>query len=167
MRLFALASSAVAAALALSSAAPALATPAAVEVSISPALQDKAERIYGERDVRELADLLKSKVERRLADSRAYDDARIELVLADAIPNRPTMKQMTDVPNLSFDSFSIGGASIEGRIVTADGRVTPLRYSHYEPDLRWAWGHSTWGDAETTIDRFAYDLGRGRLAPKR
>lgn len=147
------------AAVTLAAGGAALAAPAAVEVSIGPKLQDKAEKVYGVRDVRELADELKKDVELRLAKTGAYEGARIELTLVDAVPNRPTFKQLGDKPGLSFESFGVGGARIEGRIVAADGKVTPLAYQFYETDIRWARHHATWSDAEWTIQRFAYHLG--------
>lgn len=150
---------ALAAALAVSAGGAALAAPAQVQVSVGPRLQDKAEKVYGVRDVQGLADELKKDVEMRLAKTGAYQDARIDLTLVDAVPNRPTFKQLGDRPGLSFESFGVGGARIEGRIVAADGKVTPLAYQYYETDIRYARHQSTWSDAEWTIQRFAYHLG--------
>lgn len=157
----------LAAALALATGGAALAAPAEVQVSIGPQLQDKAEKIYGVRDVRELAGELKKDVELRLARTSAYDGARIELTLVDAVPNRPTFKQLADKPGLSFESFGVGGARIEGRIVAPDGKVTPLAYKYYETDIRWARHRSTWSDAEWTIQRFAYHLGERETLARR
>ena len=145
----------------------ALATPASVSVSIAPQLQAKAARTLGTRDVNALADQLRSRVEQRLARTGAYQDTRLELVLVDVQPNRPTFKQMSDKPGLSFESFGVGGARIEGRAVAADGVATPLGYSYYEPDIRQAAMRGTWSDAEWTIDRFAYRLGRGEGGVRR
>ena len=85
----------------------------------------------------------------------------------DVQPNRPTFKQMSDKPGLSFESFGVGGARIEGRAVAADGVATPLGYSYYEPDIAQAAMRATWSDAEWTIDRFAYRLGRGEGGARR
>ena len=145
----------------------ALATPALVSVSIAPALQAKAAKTLGVREVNDLADQLRARVERRLAKTGAYEGARLELVLVDVQPNRPTFKQMADKPGLSFESFGVGGARIEGRAVTADGVATPLGYSYYEPDIAQAAMRATWSDAEWTIDRFAYRLGRGEGGVRR
>ena len=158
---------AIAAAVVLGSATAALAAPASVTVSIGPELQAEAVKTLGVRDVNDLAARLRSTVEKRLASSPAYDGARIELVLSDAKPNRPTFKQMGDKPGLSYESFGIGGAKIEGRAIAADGAVTPIAYKYYESDIRFArWG-GTWADAEGTFQRFAYDLGRGRTVASR
>jgi len=58
-------------------------------------------------------------------------------------------------------SFGVGGASIEGRVVAADGTETPVAYKWYETDLRNAYGNWVWSDATWTFDRFARRLARG------
>ena len=143
------------------------AAPASVNVVVGPELQAKAERYYGVRDVNQLADELRTTVTQRLARSGAYDGARIELVLADATPNRPTFKQLGDKPGLSERSFGIGGARIEGRVVEADGRVTPVRYSYQATGLDDASRAGIWGDADWTIERFAFELGHGKVLASR
>jgi hypothetical protein len=151
----------------LASATAALAAPASVSVTISPQLQAKANKTLGARDVNDLAAQLQATVEKRLAKTGAYDGARIELVLADAKPNRPTFKQMGDTPGLSYDSFGVGGASIEGRAVAPNGAVTPIAYKYYETDIRLSRFGGTWSDAEGTFQRFAHDLGRGQAVASR
>ncbi len=158
----------IAAALLLAGAATAaVAAPASVTVTIGPELQAKATKDLGQRDVDDLAKELRTSVEKRLAKTGAYDGARIELQLTDAKPNRPTFKQMSDRPGLSYESFSIGGAKIDGHAIAADGHVTPLSYSYFEPDIRWARVAGTWSDAQWTIDRFAYQVGRGEALASR
>ncbi|HYE47713.1 MAG TPA: hypothetical protein VEA44_18240 [Caulobacter sp.] len=130
-----------------------------VTVTYGAKLQDKIDE-YGARDVDRLAEDLRSSVLKQAANSPALDDAVIELVLEDVVPNRPTMQQMSDKPGLSYDSFGIGGASITGTLTTADGRSVPVSYRWYETDIRWAWPSSTWGDAQQTFDRFARRLAR-------
>jgi len=151
----------------LSSATMAAAAPASVSVTVGPELQKKAVEKYGVRDVDRLAAELRKDVERELARTGAYDGSRIELVLVDAQPNRPTFKELSDRPGLSFQSFGIGGARIEGRAIAAGGAVTPLKYSYYETDIRQSWGHSTWSDAEWTMGRFASRLGSGKILASR
>jgi hypothetical protein len=146
----------------LASATAALATPASVSVSIGPKLQTKAEETLGVREVDDLAKTLQATVEKKLAKTSAYDGARIELVLTDATPNHPTFKQLSDKPGLSMRSFGIGGAAIEGRAVSPDGKVIPLHYSYTEPDIRWSQRGGIWTDAEDTFDQFAYELSRGK-----
>lgn len=157
---------ALAAAVLIASGSAALAAPASVSVSVGPELQTKAEKDYGVRDVNRLADRLKAEVERELATSDAYDGARIELVLYDVVPNRPTMQQMSNKIGLSMRSFGVGGATIEGHAIRSDGTVIPLSYRWYETDITMAPGLSTWHDAEWTFDRFARRLSREQLASR-
>ena len=145
----------------------AAAAPASITVTVGPELQAKAARTLGQRDIDDLAAHLRKAVERQLAKTSAYDGAHIVLELTDARPNRPTFKQMADRPGLSFESFSIGGAQIDGHAIAADGAMTPLSYSYYEPDIRYARLAGVWADAEWTIDRFAYHLGHGQLLARR
>jgi hypothetical protein len=152
----------LAAALAIGVASAAHAAPPTVDVAVGPKLQAKAETSYGVREVRDLAEELRSDVEHALARTGAYDGARIELVLTDAVPNRPTFKQLGDKPGLSYASFGLGGAQIEGRIVAADGRESPVSYRDYETDIRFSRIAGTWHDAETGFERFARDLAHGK-----
>ena len=156
MRLIALSVAAL-----LMSATAALAAPATVSVSVAPELQKTFDKTYGVREAQLLTNELQSSVEKALAKSGAYDGARIELTLTDVKPNRPTFKQLGDTPGLSMQSFGIGGAAIEGRIVAADGTATPISYRWYETDIRESYAHWVWSDAETTFDRFARKLAKG------
>jgi len=151
----------------LASATTALAAPASVSVTLSPELQAEAAKSFGSREVDDLAGRLQTTVSKRLARTGAFDGARIELVLVDARPNRPTFKQLGDRPGLSYQSFGVGGADIKGRAISADGAVTPLSYRYYESDIRYARHGGTWADAESAFDRFAYDLGRGQTVASR
>jgi hypothetical protein len=157
---------ALAAAALMASATAALAAPAAVTVSVGPELQEKADD-YGQRELTYLADRLRTTVERSLARSGALQDARIELVLVDARPNRPTFEQLRDTPGLSMESIGIGGAEIGGRIVRADGSETPVAYRWYETDIRQAIGSATWSDAMTSFQRVAHRLSKGETLARR
>ena len=163
MRIAALAAAAAISALATAASA----APATVDVSIAPPLMEKAERTYGVRDVHDLAAELKQDVERELARTGAYDGARIELVLADAAPTRPTFKQLGDRPGLSMRSISLGGAEIAGRVIAADGREAPVHYRYYENDLRNAYGETTWSHADQALSLFAHRFARGQAVASR
>lgn len=162
MRLIALSAAAL-----LLSASAALAAPASVTVTVGPELQKKFDKTYGAREIPTLTGDLQSSVEKALAKSGAHDGARIELILTDVKPNRPTFKQMGDTPGLSMESFGIGGASIKGRIVAADGTESPIDYSWYETDIRQTFANWVWHDAEWTFDRFARRLARGQEVARR
>jgi hypothetical protein len=158
---------AFAAAALLASAGAALAAPASVSVTVGPQLQAKAAAVLGVRDVNDLAAELQKTVQARLAKTGAYDGARIELVLTDVTPNRPTFKQLSDQPSLSYRSFGRGGAEIDGVAVAANGAVTPIRYRYAQTDLSWSRLTGTWSDAEQSFQQFAYQLGRGERVASR
>lgn len=134
-----------------------------VEVTVSPALKKKAAEEYGVKDVDRLVAELKKDVARELERTGVLAGGRVELTLVDARPNRPTFKQMGDKPGLSYQSFGVGGAEIEGRAISLDGDVTPLRYRWYETDIHNSRHQNTWADAEHAFDRFASRLGRGSV----
>lgn len=143
-------------------AAPAMADPASIYVTLGPDLQDRADAL-GQQEVQEQAEQLARIVERALARDGTLDDARIELVLTDLRPNRPTFQQLADRPGLDGQrSRSIGGATIEGQITTADGRTQPVRYDWYSTSLADVYGFNTWQDANRAYRRLAMNLAAGR-----
>lgn len=147
-------------------AAPAFAQSPQVNVTVGGALTDKVEEL-GRRDVDLQLSRLTTVVSRELAQRGALEGAQVNLVLTDLQPNRPTFQQAMDRPGLSIlDSISIGGATIEGEIVTADGRRLPVRYSRYSPTLADVYGYTTWQDAERAYDRLAANLASGRLVSR-
>jgi len=162
MRLLVLAAAAL-----LASATTALAAPASVSITVAPELQKKFDKTYGQREAEFLTKDLRASVEKSLAKTPAYDGARIEITLVDVKPNRPTFKQLSDTPGLSFESFGIGGADIEGRVIAADGTETKVDYAWFESDIRQSYGHWTWSDAEWTFDRYARKLARGAELARR
>jgi len=162
MRLIALSAAAL-----MFSATAALAAPASVSVTLAPELQKKFDKTYGQREADLLTADLRSSVEKSLAKTSAYDGAKIELTLVDVKPNRPTFKEMADKPGLSFQSFGVGGASIEGRVTSADGTQSRVDYKWFETDIRQTWANWIWSDAEWTFDRYAKKLARGEEVARR
>ncbi|NJC39864.1 hypothetical protein GGQ87_000122 [Brevundimonas alba] len=147
-------------------ATPALADPASINVTLGPDLQDKVEDL-GQRDVNEQADRLAEVVRRALSRSGGLDGARIDLVLTDLKPNRPTFQQLADRPGLDgHRSISIGGATIEGSITTADGQVLPVRYDWYSNNLADVRGYGVWQDADRAYQRLATRLAEGRYVSR-
>ncbi|MBU1384675.1 MAG: hypothetical protein KKE52_11800 [Alphaproteobacteria bacterium] len=152
--------------LAIAAASPAAADPATVTVTVGPDLRHKV-RDLGERDVREQTDRLARIVREGLADTPRLDGARIELVLTDLRPNRPTFQQMASRPGLDpFLSLSIGGAAVEGVITTADGEVLPVKYDWFSHNLADVVGYSTWHDADRAYRRLADHLADGRYVSR-
>ena len=159
MRLFILSS--LAALTAGAAIAAPLSTVGSVEVTISPELQKKAADELGVRDVDRLAAELRKDVTRELERTGVLAGGRMELVLTDVRPNRPTFRQLGDKPGLSYESYGIGGATIDGQAVSVTGEVTPIHFQWYESDIRGAWTKATWSDAHYAFSRFAYRFGRG------
>ena len=143
--------------------------PGAVAVSIAPVFADKARRIsIGQRDLQELQRDLGSSVERALARRRGPGaPVRVDLVLRDAVPNRPTFEQQGRNTSLSFRSIGLGGASVGGFVTFADGRRAPVDFQWYETDLRNELSFTTWGDADRAFDILAGRLQKGDLRPYR
>ncbi|HYE43849.1 MAG TPA: hypothetical protein VEA15_10690 [Caulobacteraceae bacterium] len=148
--------------LAAGSAAAQPAGVADVRVTIGPELQEKA-KDYGERDLQRLAADLEADVEKALvARGRLGGGARLDLVLTDARPSRPTFEQMAQRPGLDMRSVSNGGATIEGEEIGPDGQRRPVSFSWYESDIRWAGAKSVWTDAEHAFGRFARQYAEGK-----
>lgn len=150
----------IGAALAVSSAA--FAEPAGVTVVIGPDLQRDADDL-GAREIQQQADHLALVVTRELTRSGALDGAQVNLVLTDVKPNRPTFEQLSARPGLDgHRSISIGGATVEGEIITADGQRLPVRYDWYSSSLADVQGVGTWVDADRAFGRLARNLTEGR-----
>lgn len=140
------------------------AQPAEVTVTIGDRLDREATQGLGQAEVAQQARELEARLERDLASNPAYEGARINLVLTDVAPNRPTRQQMNDTPGLDYiRSFSVGGAAIEGEVITADGQVRPVRYDWYSHDIRDSRYMGTWQDADRAFTRFSRQLADGRL----
>ncbi|MBA4803881.1 MAG: hypothetical protein H2038_04430 [Brevundimonas sp.] len=152
--------------LAVALAAAAQAQPAAVTVTLAPEFESAAEDL-GRADVQAQMDRLAEVVTRALADDPDLAGARIELVLTDLRPNRPTTGQLRDRPGLDpVRSISTGGATIDGRIVTADGRELPVHYERYSDSLSDVYGVGVWHDAERAWRGLAANLEAGRYVQR-
>ena len=141
-------------------AAPAL---AADPVSIAPIqfgseLTEKAEE-YGQRELDYLAEEMRSDLERELAGLLGENGMRLDVTILDASPNRPTMEQMA-ARSLHHSSISIGGASLEARLLDASGaELETFSYSWRSHNIQDVVGYSRWTDARRAMDRFASDIG--------
>lgn len=131
--------------------------PVPVTVVLGPALTARA-RLYGREDLDELA----SELRRAAAAAGARGGfTRLDLVLEDARPDRPTRAMIAGDPGLSQASLSVGGARISGMAAGPDG-ARRLRFAWYEPDIaRNAGAASPWRDAERAFELFARGLRSG------
>ena len=138
----------------------------AVNVTLGEDLLEEVDEL-GQRDVDlQVADLTRT-VEQTLARRGALQGATINLVLTDLKPNRPTIQQASDRPGLSIiDSVSIGGATIEGEVITADGQTLPVKFDRYSTNITEVFGFSTWHDAGRAFDRLANNLAAGRYVTR-
>jgi len=133
-----------------------------VRVVIGPELQEKA-RDLGQRDLDRLARDLEVDIERAVARSGRGTGGRLELVLTDVRPSRPTFQQMARRPGLSMESVSNGGAAFEGVEIGPDGARRAVSFRWYETDIRWAQSRTTWTDAHRAFQMFAKRYADGRL----
>ncbi len=144
----------------------AVAQPASISVTLGSKLQENVETL-GPREVQEQADRLAEVLTRALSEDAELHGARIELVLTDLKPNRPTFQQMQDRPGLDpMRSISIGGAAIEGQITLADGTVQPVRYDLFSTTLADVHGFGIWQDADRAYRRFGANLAAGRYVTR-
>jgi hypothetical protein len=132
-----------------------------VSVEAGQALQLKAGD-YGRDAVSQLTDDLASTVGKALARSHSGAPVRVKLVLEDATPTRPTLAQLGRVPGLSERSIGLGGAWIDGYVLTADNKQLPISYSFYETNLRDELAPSMWSDASRAFEQLADQLARGK-----
>ena len=147
-------------------ASPASAQAPQVHVTVGGDLADEVEDL-GQRDVDQQVERLTTVVSRELARRGGLDGAQVNLVLTDLKPNRPTLEQAVNRPGLSIiHSISIGGATIEGEVVTSDGQRLPVHYSRYSNSLAEVHGFGTWQDADRAYGRFANKLASGRLVTR-
>jgi hypothetical protein len=151
-------------AVAVAVAGAAMAQPAAITVTVGPDLQEKVEEL-GSREVQEQIDRLTQVLTRDLASAPGLEGAKVDLVLTELKPNRPTRQQMIDRPGLDpMRSVSIGGASFAGQVTLADGTVQPIRYDWFSNNISDVRGFTTWQDADRAYRRLATNLAAGRYA---
>lgn len=145
------------AAIALASSAAAFAAPVTVgAIAFSPAFQKALADDYGPREGERLAADVRKRLERDLAGVDAPAPTRVDVEIVDAKPNRPTMQQMTDMPGLSMESISIGGASLRATLRDTSGaELRSVSYSWYESDIRDVMAANTWTDAYRAIRWFS------------
>lgn len=134
-----------------------------VSVRLAPALIESAEKTYGLTEVKDQAERLKALVTADLEQMGVMAGGRVDLVLVDLKPSRPTRQEMISRPGLSFRSASLGGARIEGEMTTFDGEVMPVSFTWYASDLTDSRRQAVWGDAQWAFERFSHRLSRGQL----
>ena len=135
-----------------------------INVAIGPALQAKA-KDFGPDELDTLRDDLRQEVSHAFAHAR-FAPARVDLVIEDAAPNRPTFAQLGRTTGLSMRSVGLGGARVSGVVTGPDGVSRPLHYQFYETDLHEERGAATWSDAERSFMMLANDLRHGQVSDR-
>jgi hypothetical protein len=125
-----------------------------LNIAYAPKAEKAITQTYGERERAVIRDLL----ERNLAREFGNQAARVDVVINDVVPNRPTFKQLGDKPGLSIQSFGIGGADIAGKAYDGAGNlVGEVSYDWYG-DITWADTSWTWTDADRALYQFSKRL---------
>jgi len=116
---------------------------------------------YGEKDLERLTELLEKRMVKKFAKKGIIlsDDAPVtmRITIEDAKNNRPTFKQLSVQPSLSFNSFGTGGAELSADLIGQDGTsLGTMHYRYFEQDLRFNQQFSgIWQDANRSFARFA------------
>ena len=140
-----------------------LPTAAATEVAVTYS-DDFAEELtdnYGEREGETLTEEIIEDLDRAFTKA-GVDPARVDIVIVDAKPNRPTLEQMSARPGLdAFRSISLGGMKLTGTAYDADGNVLVTQeYGWFESNIRDVLGAGTWNDANRASRQFARRLAK-------
>jgi len=132
-----------------------------IEVTYSEDFATKIEEDYGEREGEYLVEDIREDLQRAL-ERRGVDVERIDVVINDAKPNKPTFKQLTDEPSLDrFRSRSIGGMDLTGTAYDSQGKVlVELQYDYFENDIRDVFTGATWWDAQRASSSFARKMAK-------
>jgi hypothetical protein len=135
-------------------ASAAFAEPLVVNVAYGTKVDKAFTKTYGEREREVVRDLLTENLTRSLGNQAA----RVDVVINDIIPNRPTFKQLGDTPGLSFQSFGIGGADVTGKAFDGAGNLLgEVTYDWYG-DIYFADTTWTWTDADRALQQFSRRL---------
>lgn len=122
-------------------------------VTYSDKFTEKLEDDYGLKEGQYLADEIQEDLARYI-DKAGISVSHIDVIIEDARPNKPTMKQMGDRLSLDYGrSISTGGMKLTLNALDADQNIiASLTDDDYENDLRFA-SPITWGDAYTASAR--------------
>jgi hypothetical protein len=132
----------------------AFADPLVVNVTYGAKAEEAFTKTYGERERDVVRDLLTRNLTRNLGTQAA----RVDVVINDVTPNRPTFKQLGDRPGLSFQSFGIGGADVTGKAYDGAGNLLgEVTYDWYGT-IEWADTAWTWTDADRALYQFSRRL---------
>lgn len=133
-----------------------VAAAADISVTYSDDFAEELSENYGEREGERLRQDITEDLDKAF-EKAGVSAARVEIVIVDAKPNRPTFEQLSDKPGLDpIRSISIGGMELTGTAFDAEGNVLASQdYEWFQNNIRDVIGISTWGDANRASRRFA------------
>lgn len=127
-----------------------------INVTFSEDFSEALENDLGERE----GEVLSSEIIEDL--NRAFErvgvsPTKVDVMIMNAKPNRPTFEQLADRPGLDgLRSISLGGMKLQATAFDGAGsELTELEYGWFETDIRQSVGKATWSDAKRASDRFA------------
>lgn len=121
---------------------------------------------YGDRSLDNLAKSLDRKMTKRFKKKgiSVSEDAPVTLrvTIVDARNNRPTFKQVSQEPGLSFQSIRIGGVELTADLVDQSGNtIDTMHYSYFERDFEISDQFSSvWYDANQGFNFFAKEAAK-------
>jgi hypothetical protein len=141
----------------------AMAAPVSIApVALSTDYQTKVDEEIGDRDSQVLTEFITRTVSRALrrrgGEISENAPVRVEILIVDADPNRPTWDELRETPGLSQTlSVSTGGAELQATLRAADGRVlSEVNHRYFTNSLAEIIGSpDTWSDAHRATYRFA------------
>ncbi len=131
-------------------------------ISFSEAMMLKANTI-GHAELRRLSTYLREDLERALMRTNwhgmAVEETQLDVIIVDAMPNRPTIEQINTRDDVHYTTRWPGGAELEAQLVDGDGRVL-ARFSHswMNEEMDDAASYGIWTDTRQTFDRFANSI---------
>ena len=132
-----------------------------ISISFDQKLLEDSEHIIGAPEQERLETQLRRSIEEAIGGLDS-NGGRLELVIEDAKPNRPTFTQLRHNTSLSYGhSFGVGGAKIKGVYVAQDGSRTAVNYRWYSSDIRDSRYVSDWYDVDRSFRYFAHELADG------
>lgn len=139
-----------------------IASAAEISIGYSSEFQEKLVEDYGEREGEKLAEDVRKDLEHAFKKA-GVDPARVDVIIIDAKPNRPTMGQLSAKPGLDMlRSKSIGGMDLKGVAFDASGNaIAEVEYDWYESSIENVIASSVWSDANRASRNFAKRLAEG------
>jgi hypothetical protein len=129
-----------------------------VMVGLGPAVQAR-ESDLGHSALDQVRQTLAQEVGSAAVRSKA-PISRVELVIQDIQPNRPTSAQLGRSASLSPNSYSLGGAAVTG-VMTIGGEQKPIRFRYFQTNPRDAVNFDTWGDASQAFEMLSDRIAKG------